>query len=65
MNRVPFISILTSFLFYSSAIEFSSNLIQRELIDEIKRLAGPQRSSRGSIDCIITGLPNVGKVRTF
>ena len=47
---------------YSSALHIKSALIQRTLIDEIKKLSGPVRSERGTIDCIIAGLPNVGKV---
>lgn len=47
---------------YSSALHIKSALIQRTLIDEIKKLSGPVRSEKGTIDCIITGLPNVGKV---
>ena len=48
---------------YRSAVDTKSDLIQHSLIDVIKTLAGPERSSRGTIDCIITGLPNVGKGR--
>jgi len=48
---------------FGSAVDTKSDLIQHSLIDVIKTLAGPERSSRGTIDCIITGLPNVGKGR--
>merc|ERR1712106_602456 len=50
---------------FGSAVDTKSDLIQHSLIDVIKTLAGPERSSRGTIDCIITGLPNVGKSTLF